>query len=274
MTLFQAIITAVVGVFSEIFPVAGGAHRSLLEFFFGWDVSHPRLIGATELGLCLSLVFSLRHDIASHLSSLIQIIAYRKKPMAMDERMPIFVLIAIVAPIVAFFFFRQLPVLPAENPYLFAGLLGLSTIPMAFLDGYTKKNKSIYDWNALDAALIGVGSAALAIPEVGRTAGAFTISALRNYSREGAGKFILYVATPLSALGAWYNLRGPGSILAVSEFPKVYFYAAVVVSTLSGVFAIHLFLNQLKTVTLMRYAIYRALLAAAVVGIHFYRSSG
>jgi undecaprenyl pyrophosphate phosphatase UppP len=274
MTLFQAIITAIVGVFSEVFPVAGGAHRSLLEFFFGWDVSHPKLIGATDLGLFFALLFTLRHDLASHMSSLIQVVVYRKKPRAMDERMPIFVLISIVAPIVAFIFFRQQPVLPTENPYLFAGLLAFSAVPMAFLDSYTKKNKSIYDWNALDAALIGVGSATLAIPEIGRTAGAFTVSALRNYSREGAGKFILYIATPLSALGAWYHLKGPGAVLAVSEFSKAYFYVALIVSTLAGVFAIHVFLSQLKTVTLMRYAIYRALLAAAVIGIHFYRNSG
>jgi undecaprenyl pyrophosphate phosphatase UppP len=274
MTLWQAIITAVVGVFSEIFPVAAGAHRSLLVFFFGWDVSHPKLIGATELGLFLSLAFTLRHDIASHLSSLIQVIVYRKKPKAMDEQMPIFVLIAMVIPVISFFFFRQQPVLPGENPYLFAGLLGLSAIPMAFLDNYTKKNKSIYDWNALDAALIGIGSAALAVPEIGRATGAFTVSALRNYSREGAAKFILYIATPLSGLSAWYHLRGPGSVLAVSEFSKIYFYVAVVTSTLAGMLAINVFLGQMKTVTLMRYAVYRVLLAATVVGLHLYRTNG
>ena len=273
MTLVQAIATAIVGVFSEIFPVASGAHRSLLEYFFGWDVSSPRLTGATELGLFLALVFSLRHDLLSHISSFIQVIVYRKKPMAMDERMPIFVLVGIIAPILAFFFLRRSPILPSENPYLFAGVLALSAVPMAFLDGYTKKNKSIYDWNALDAGLIGIGSAALAIPEVGRAAGAFTISAFRNFSREGAGKFMLYIATPLAGIAAWYDLNGPGSTLALTEFPKLYFYAVVVVSTLAGVFAIHVFLNQLKAITLMRYAIYRVLLAAAVVGVHFYRTS-
>jgi undecaprenyl-diphosphatase len=271
MTLFQAIVAAIVGVFSEIFPVAAGAHRSLLEFFFGWDVSHPRLIGATELGLFISLVFALRHDMASHISSFIRVIVYRKKPMAMDERMPIFVLMAVVAPIVAFFFFRQQPVRPGDNPYLFAGLLGLSALPMAFLDGYTKKNKSIYDWNLLDAALVGIGSAALAVPEVGRVTGAFTFSAIRNYSREGAGKFILYIATPLAGISAWYHLRGPGSVYGVTEFPPLYFYVSLVVATLAGLFAIHVFLSQLKTVSLMRYAIYRILLAGAVIGLHFYR---
>lgn len=274
MTLFQAIVTAIVGVFSEIFPVGSGAHRSLLEYFFGWDVSNPRLVGATELGLCLALVFTLRHDLLSHLSSFIQVVVYRKKPRAMDERMPIFVLIAIVVPVFAFFFFRRSPILPADSPVLFACVFGLSAIPMAFLDNYTKKNKSIYDWNALDAALVGIGSAALAVPEVGRTAGAFTLTAFRNYSREGAGKFILYIATPLAGLAAWYDLKGPGATYAVSEMPALYFYAVIVVSTLAGVFAIHVFLSQLKTITLMRYAIYRVLVAAAVIGVHYYRARG
>lgn len=274
MTLFQAIVTGIVGVFAEIFPVAPGAHRGLLEFFFGWDVSHPKLIGATEFGFFIALGITLRHDIASQFSSLLQVVAYRKRPMAMDERMPLFVLAAVAPPIIAFFFLRQPPALPAENPMLFAGLFGLSGLPMAFLDYYTKKNKSIYDWNLLDATLVGIGSAALGVPEIGRTTGAFTFSALRNYSREGAGKFILYVAFPLAGLGAWYNLKGPGSVLAVSDFPKLYFYVTLLVSTLTGVFAIHVFLNQLKQVTLMRYAIYRVVVAAAVIGTHFYRTRG
>ncbi len=272
MTLFQAIITAIIGVFAEIFPVGAGAHRSLLEYFFGWNVSHPKLLGATELGLFIALLFSLRHDFLSHTSSLIEVIVYRKRPRAMDERMPIFVLIAVLPPVLAFLFLRQSPINPGENPYLFAGVLGLSAIPMAFLDYYTKKNKSIYDWNALDAALIGIGSAALAVPELGRVTGAFTVSALRNYKREGAAKFILYVATPLAGLASWYHLNGPGSTISLSEFSSLYFYVVLTVSTLSGIFAIHVFLNQMKTITLMRYAVYRALLAAAVLAKAYFLS--
>lgn len=274
MTLFQAIVTAVIGVFSEIFPVGAGAYQSLLEFFFGWNVSSPQLTGAIDLGFCLGLAFTLRHDLLSHLSSFLQVIVYRKKPRAMDERMPFFILIALFFPVAAFFFARQSPILPSEDPYLFAAIFSLSGIPLAFFDYYTKKNKSIYDWNALDAAFIGLGSAALAVPEIGRTAGAFTFSALRGYSREGAGKFILYVTAPLAALSAWYHLKGPGATLAISEFPKIYFYATLVVATLSTVFAAHVYLSQLKSVTLTRYAIYRALIALAVIGTHFYRNSG
>jgi undecaprenyl-diphosphatase len=272
MTLFQAIITAIIGVFAEIFPVGAGAHQSLLEYFFGWNVSNPKLTGATELGLFIALLFSLRHDFLSHTSSLIEVIVYRKKPRAMDERMPLFVLIAIIPPVLAFLFLRQPAISPVDNAFLFAAVLALSAAPMAFLDYYTKKNKSIYDWNLLDAALIGIGSAALAIPEVGRATGAFTVSALRNFKREGAAKFILYVATPLVGLAAWYHLKGPGSTVALTEFSTLYFYVVLTVSTLAGIFAIHVFLNQMKTVTLMRYAVYRVLLAGAVIAVHFYRN--
>lgn len=274
MTLFQAIIASIIGVFSEIYPIAPGAHQGLLEYFLGWNVSHPRLQGAIELGIFISLLFTLRHDLLAQVSSLIQVILFRKKPKAMDERMPIFVLIALVPSVASFLFFRQSPILPSESPFLFAAVFGLSGLPMAFFDYYTKKNKSIYDWNALDSVFIGLGSAALIIPEVGRTAGAFTLSALRNFKREGAAKFILFVATPLLGLSAWYHLRGPGSTIALSDFPQTYYYVSLAVSVLTSSFLIHVFLGQIQKTPLLRYAVYRVLIAIGVLALHFYRASG
>lgn len=274
MTLVQAIIATIVGVFSEIYPLAPGAHQSLLEYFFGWNVSHPRLQGALELGIFLSLIIALRHDILSQVSSLIEIVLYRKKPKAMDERMPIFVLIALVPAILTFIFFRQSAILPTEKPFLFAALFGLSGLPMAFFDYYTRKNKSIYDWNGLDAMLVGIGSAAVIMPEIGRTTGAFTFSALRNYKREGAAKFILFIATPLIGLSAWYHLKGPGSTLALSDFPQMYFYVSLTVSVLMSSFLIHVFLTGIQKTPLLRYAIYRLLIAGAVLAVHFQRGTG
>ncbi len=272
MTLFQAIIASIIGVFSEIYPVAPGAHQALLEYFFGWNVSHPRLQGAVELGIFISLVFTLRHDFLAQISSFIQVVIFRKKPRAMDEKMPIFVLVALVPAVIAFVFFRRAPIIPSETPLLFAAVFGLSALPMAFFDYYTKKDKSIYDWNVLDAALVGIGSAALSIPEVGRTAGAFTLSTLRGFNREGAAKFVLFVATPLLGLSAWYHLRGPGSTIALSEFPQTYYYASLAVSVLISSFAIHIFLAGIQKTPLLRYAVYRVLIALAVVGVHFYRN--
>lgn len=273
MTLFQAIITAIVGVFSEIYPIAPGAHQSLLEYFFGWNVSHPKLQGGIELGIFLSLVITFRHDFAAQISSFIQIIIFRKKPRAMDERMPIFILIALVPSVAAFFFLRQLPVLISSEPLLFAAVFGLSALPMAFFDYYARKSKSLYHLNSLDAALIGIGSAALIFPDVGRTLGAYTFSSMRGYKREAAAKFIFYVATPLIGLSAWYHLRGPGANLSISELPTLYYWVAVGVSFFSSLFLVHVFLNQIQKMSLMRFAIYRLLIAAAIVGLHFYRSA-
>jgi undecaprenyl-diphosphatase len=272
MTLFQAVVTAVIGAFAEIYPLAPDAHWSLLEYFFGWNSGHPHLQGAVKLGVFIALLFALRHDFLSHTSSLIQVIVYRKKPRAMDERMPLFVILAAIFPVVAFLFFRQAPIDPSTQPYLFAAVFGLSAVPMAFLDSYTKKNKSIYDWNFLDAALIGLGSAAVAVPEFGRATGAFTFSAMRNYGREGAAKFVLYVSTPVIGVSAWYHLKGPGSTYAVGEFSMLYFYVTLGVSFLAALFAISAFLASLARGTFTRFAVYRILLAGAVVAVHFLRN--
>ncbi|MBC7385857.1 MAG: hypothetical protein H7301_06815 [Cryobacterium sp.] len=272
MTLFQAIIASIVGVFSEIYPIAPGAHQSLLEYFFGWNVSHPRLQGAVEFGVFLSLIFTLRHDILSHISSFIQVVVYRKKPRAMDEKMPIFILIGVVAPIAAFFLFRQSPILPSENALLFAAVFGLSGLPMAFFDYYAKKTKAIYDWNLPDAVLVGIGCVSLVIPELGRTLGAFTVAGARGYKREGAAKVILYFATPILGVSAWYHLKGPGAALSVSEFPPLYYWVSLAVAFLSATFFIHVFLSSIQKTPLLRYAVYRILVAATVIGVHFYRA--
>lgn len=272
MTLFQAIVTAFIGAFAEIFPIAPGAHWSLLEYFFGWNSGHPKLQGAIELGVFAAILVSLRYDFFSHASSLLQVIIYRKRPRAMDERMPLFVIIAAAFPVCAFLFFRQMPIIPSERPYLFAAVFALPAIPMAFFDFYTKKNKSIYDWNFLDAILVGLGSAAVAIPEVGRALGALTFSGMRNFGREGAGKFILYVAAPVCGLSAWYHLEGPGATYAVGEFSKLYFYVTLGVSFLAGLFAVNVFLSGLARVSLTRYAIYRFLLAGAFIAVYFLKN--
>jgi undecaprenyl pyrophosphate phosphatase UppP len=272
MTLFQAILSSIIGVISEIYPIAPGAHQSLLEHFFGWNVSHPRLQGAIELGVLFGLLVALRHDVLAHISALIQIVIFRKKPRAMDERIPVLILLALIPSAAAFFFLRRLPVSISSEPLLFAAIFGLSAIPMAFFDYYSKKMKSIYDWNALDAFLIGAGSAALAIPEIGRTAGAYTLSSALGYRREGAAKFIFYLAIPLMGISAWYHLKGPGSALAISELPTLYFWTSVVVSFFTSLFLIHVFLNQIQRMPLLRFAVYRLLIAGAIVGMHLYRS--
>lgn len=270
MTTFQAVVTAVISVFSEIFPVAPAAHEFFLDHFFGWSPPSELLRSALYLGLGSSLVLYFRHDFLSHFSSFLQIVVYHRKPMAIDERMPFFVALSATVSITAWFFLRnQVPTLE-EQPVIYASIFMASGLLPWFLDGYTRKNKNHYDWNWVDALLLGIFQSTAILPWVGRTTGALTITFFRNFSREGASKFILYSATPLMIAMCLTHWKANGFQTAGEGVSQLTFFVTTVTSCLAGFFFIHSFLRQIPKVGVKRYAIYRIVLGAAFLAHYFW----
>jgi undecaprenyl-diphosphatase len=275
MTTFQAIVTAIVTVLSEILPVSSIAHHRALNFFFGWGEPSGPLLGTIYLGLFLALLFVFKYDFLSFFSQTLQVIIYRKRPTAIDEKLPIFVIIALIAPTLVWFLFHYEAATLFESPLLLAGILAISGLPMVFLDNYYKKNKTHYDWNWVDSLVLGLGQAFFIIPGVGRASGALTAAAMRNYSRSGAAKFILYGATPMMGAASYFHLSQTGfHSFAPISLSYLTFWSTLLVSFLTGLLVVHSFIKQMGQGSLWKYAIYRFLLAAAIVVIYFAREQG
>lgn len=271
MTTFQAVVTAILTAFSELLPISAFAHHHALSFFFGWTPPTGPLLGTIYLGLFLALVVYFRYDFLSFFSQTLQVLIYRRKPTAIDEKLPIFLFVSLLVPAAAWFFLHE-QIAFSDQPLVVAAVLAASGIPMAFLDSYTRKNKNHYDWNWVDALLLGVGQACFLIPGVGRAAGAFTITAFRNYSREGAAKFIFYAATPmLGAAGVWHLSQTEFHSFAPVELSSLTFWVTLVVSFATGLFVTASFLKQVVRTSLARYAYYRIALAIAIVAVYFIR---
>lgn len=274
MTTFQAIVTAILTVFTEIFPVSAEAHHRALSFFLGWTEPQASLLGTIYAGLFLALLVIFRYDFLSFFSQSLQVILYRRRPSAIDEKLPIFIWISLILPVGAWFLFHEQVDPLHDQPLLLAGILALAGLPMGFLDSYTRKNKNHYDWNWIDALLLGLGSALFLLPGVGRMAGAFTITAMRNFSREGAAKFILYSATPMiGATALWHFSQVEFVKNAPADLGPLTFWITLLVSFLTGLFVVSSFLAQIGRATLWRYSIYRVLLAVAIVVVYFVRGS-
>src|SRR4051812_21452469 len=104
MTTFQAIIYGILHGFTELLPLGAEAHRILLSYVTGWSEPTGPLLGALLLGSALALLIYFIHDWASMLSSLLQIVIYRRKPMTVDERMPLFVMLATIPVATAWYY--------------------------------------------------------------------------------------------------------------------------------------------------------------------------
>jgi undecaprenyl-diphosphatase len=267
MTTFQAIIYGVLHGFTEFLPLGAHAHRILLAYLTGWTEPSGAFLGALSLGSALAVIGYFIHDWLSMLSSLAQIIVFRKKPMTIDERMPLFVALASL-PLagVWYQFHDEIASRLDASPLVVAGTLAGFGALLWLADSMSRRTKNMYDWNVLDSIVIGVLEIAALIPGCGRTGATMTGGLFRNYSREAAAKFGFFAAAPVLVASACIHLRGL-SLRASEPMPDLSwlsFYVTLVVALLSSLLAIGALMKHVQRGSMAQYAIWRFLVAAGV----------
>jgi undecaprenyl-diphosphatase len=278
MTTFQAIIYAIIHGFSTFLPIGAEAHHSALAYFFGWQLPTGPFLGALSLGALLALLVYFRHDWASMISSILQVILFRKKPMTLDERMPFFIVIASIPGAAAWYYTSRYPSPIELTPLLLAGGLALFSVPLGFSDFMSRRNKNMYDWNWLDSLWVGICEALVFIPGVGRgcgrATGALTGGLLRNYSREAAAKFMLFAGLPAIVAATIGGLHGMHlhDAMPMPQVSWFTFCVTVLVSLFASLLAIGGLMKHVQRKGFSGYVIYRLLLAVAIVVVYWTRN--
>lgn len=272
MTTFQAIILGIIHGFTQFLPVSSSAHHRLLPYLLSWPEIPEALLAALFLGVTLSLFVYFIHDWASIVSSFLQVVIYRKKPMTLDERMPLFLFFSIVPLAASWFYLR--PIIEARadwsNPSLVAAVLAVGAFPLVLAERRSRKNKGMFDWNWIDALVVGITGILGLVPGCGLPEGLMLGALLRNYNREAAAKYCFFAMFPLLAASCYLFMRevslhgGPSADVSWLSFG-----VAVVVSFFSGLLAIGGLMKHVQRNGFGQYVIYRLLVAGAT-GIVFW----
>ncbi|HLE00492.1 MAG TPA: undecaprenyl-diphosphate phosphatase [Bdellovibrionota bacterium] len=274
MSTFQTIVYSVIHGFTEFLPISSSAHHALVPYIIGWDAPEGAFAGALTLGAFLALLVYFRHDWAAMTSSFLQVIIFRKRPMMIDERMPIFIILTSLPVAVAWYYLR-LPISEMNwNPFLISASLAVFSLPLWFVDSFSRKNKAMADWNSLDALLVGVTQIALLIPGCGLQVGTLIGALGRNYNREAAAKFAFFAALPVLAGSAAVHLRGLDlhASQPMANLSWLSFTMAVIVTFFSGLLAIGGFMRNVQSKGFAQYLLYRFVFAGTVGVIYFIRS--
>src|SRR5262245_5067978 len=155
MTTFQAIIYGAIQGFSDFLPISPQAHNILVPYLLDWPHPTGAFLGIVSLGNFLALLVYFRHDWAAMISSFLQILIYRKRPMTMDERMPFFILLASI-PIAGAWYYMQGSELLEMNLYWTAGIFVATGVLLWMVDYLSRKSKNIFDWNWRDSLVAGI----------------------------------------------------------------------------------------------------------------------
>src|SRR6185295_9532328 len=168
MSTFQAIVYGILHGFTEFLPVSTTAHDLAVPFLVGWPGPTGALSGALSLGALLAVLVYFRHDWASIISCFLGVIVYRKKPMTLDERLPLFLTVTSIPPGLAWYYGHESLERAEWSPWLIAGLLVAFSLPLLMSENFSRKNKGMFDWTWFDALVIGVAEIAALIPGCGR----------------------------------------------------------------------------------------------------------
>jgi undecaprenyl-diphosphatase len=271
MTLFQAIVLAVVQGLTEFLPISSTAHLILVPWLFGWQ----------DPGLT--------YDVALHAGTLLAVLLYFIRTwwemlLAVFGRAPthpedgngrLLTLIALgtVPAGLAGYFLESYAETVSRSPALIAGaLIGVAALMWA-ADRRPALTRTMGGLTFGDTLTIGLAQAVAIVPGTSRAGITIAAGLFRNLSREAAARFSFMLATPIiggatlkKALQVWEVGLPPG--LAVTDFA-----VGVVVSAVVGYAAIAFLLHYLQVRTLKIFVAYRLLLGGIILAVEFLRSS-
>lgn len=276
MTTFQAIVYAILHGLTEFLPVSSSAHQNLVPYFFDWPAPTGAFSGALSLGALMSLLVYFRHDWASIISSLLQVIIYRKKPMTLDERLPFFMALSSIPTLAVGYYFQESLLEISRHPLWIAAGLAFFGLCLGFFDSMSRKTKGMFDWNVMDALILGTTQALMFLPGAGRMTGAVMGGMMRNYQRESAAKYSLFIAAPLLVANLIHELKDVSfsAPAPAHDLSWLSFGVAALITLLVGLIAIGSLMKQIQRNGFRGYITYRWLLAIAVVVVYWTRYEG
>jgi undecaprenyl-diphosphatase len=275
MTTFQAIVYAIIRGFTQFLPLSWDGHRALVPWLIHWPQPAGHFDGALALGMFLAAFLYYWNDWASILSSMLQILLLRRKPMTLDERMPFFIMIATLPALLIGPRLEESLRSLNESPWVVAGVLGAFAFPLWLTDSRSRRNKNLFDWNWLDALIVGVFLLlATSVTGIGAVAIILTVASSRNYSREAGAKFALYVLTPLLLVQAVRDLGGLNFHTPTPDPDITWLTLAValIVSWLSGILTIGAFMKHVQRKGTGQYVTYRIAFAVGTMAIIWFRT--
>ncbi|MCC7341544.1 MAG: undecaprenyl-diphosphate phosphatase [Bryobacterales bacterium] len=266
MSLYQAVILAILQGLTEFLPISSSAHLALFPWLFGWP----------DQGLTF--------DIALHAGTLLAVLIYFARDWwhlilwgfgIHTESAPEYVkenprllwwLAAATVPVgVAGVFLKDMVETSLRSPYVIGTMLILVGVLIGYVDTRGKRNKQLGAMSAADVLAVGFAQALAVVPGTSRSGITIAAALWRNLDRAAAARFSFLLSTPAiggAALLAFKDMAEAGGV-EPGMWPL--FAIGISVSALTGILVIGFFLRFLRQNTLRFFVLYRIIFGIIVI---------
>jgi len=278
----QPVILGIVQGLAEFMPVSSAAHLILVRWFVGW-----------RNGLTDTLTF----DLALHLGTLIALLGYFWRDWAeilgstpgvlrwswrrvrgdrayqpeLGERVLAGMIIATI-PGVIFGALLEPYTLHGvfRSPRLLAFTLTLGGLMLHIADSRRPQQLDLEHISLRHSLLIGLAQAVALVPGISRLAATITMGRVLTIDRSAATRYSFLLSAPITLAAVIYNAD---LMINIPSDQVALFVVGVLVSAVIGSLTIHALLDFVGRFSFSAFAVYRALLAIAIVVTFYLRLS-
>jgi len=261
VTTLQIIVLAIVQGLTEFLPISSSGHLVLVPKIFGWTDQGLAFDVAVHFGSLAAVLLFFRQDIAALLRGGVQVLG--AKVETIEARMAFGIALGTIPAAIAGLLLAGWIENNLRSPAVIVVTLSAYAVLMLLADRYGKRSRSITDVTIKDAVMIGVAQALALIPGTSRSGVTITAAMALGFERQDAARFSFLLAVPVILLASVYELGG----LMLSEGPVAWgeLALAAVISSIVAYLSIDFFMRFVSRIGLLPFAIYRLLLAGAIL---------
>lgn len=274
MTLYQAILLAVIQGFTEFLPISSSAHLALAPWLLGWNDQGLAFDIALHFGTLLAVLVYFFRDWLQILGAAVGQ-RWGSDPDLDDNRHLLWYLAAGSIPIgVVGWLAKDAVETTLRSPWIIGVMLISVGVLMGWVDARARQSKHVGHVSLADALFIGVAQALAVVPGTSRSGITITAGLMRGLERAPAARFSFLLSTPAiaaAAAKAFYDLHKAGGIPPGEEGV---FVAGVSASAITGCLVISFFLRYLRRTSLRFFVVYRIVFGILILALALFRRSG
>ena len=276
MEFIQAAIMGIIQGITEFFPVSSSGNLVAFKYLFNWDFVDNRTFDialhfGTLLAICiyffkdwLDLVlegFKLKSE-----KGKINFEKYKERKLTRTGRMFWFLVAATIPGVIAGFLLddviEKVVIEGPHMPIILATTLTVMGILLFIIDKKSKADVTYETMTFKNAIIVGIAQAFAIVPGFSRSGTTMTMARALKIDRESAAKFSFLLGTPIMAGAVVLHIK---DLLALTMAQIMPLLVGVVVSFVVGIICIKALMALIKKMGFGVFAIYRFLLAAALV---------
>lgn len=256
MDWLQIFVLALVQGLTEFIPVSSSAHLVLVPVLTSWEDQGLAFDVALHVGSLAAVVLYFRRDLINMARSWTRSLVTRQ--LDEDARLAWAILLATIPVGLAGLVFNDWIEQALRGPLVLAWTMIGFGLVLAYADWKNRGQRSEYQMNWKDVAVIALAQVLALIPGTSRSGITITAALLMGLSREGASRFSFLLSIPVIGLAGLLQVYGLASSAEPVDWSSLFWGALL--SGVSAYLCIHYFLAFIKKIGMQPFVVYRLLL--------------